>query len=164
MRHLKKRRVVSAKHVTLIMLALVPIVACREQDQSGVEWLHPPPAVAESEWTPLPLADVHEVATAKQTLATEKLVGASFLPLDQGETDFFSGYRGAPLGPGKRAFLVRTVFGHQGTGAYTVLRRGDDVFVRHGSLGRSSPHHKGALVLILDFTPREIYVATWVAE
>ena len=154
----------SAKHVTLVMLALVTIVACSERDQAGVEWLHPPPGVAESEWRPLPLADVHEVAPAKQTLATEKLVAASVLPLDQGEIDFFSSYRGSPLAPGKRAFLVRAVFGHQGTGAYTVLRRGDDVYVRHGSLGRSSPHHKGALVLILDFTPREIYVATSVAE
>jgi hypothetical protein len=142
---------------------MVAMAACGAQDRACLEWVRWPPASVESEWAPLALADVHEVSPARQAVATEKLAAVSYLTLSQSETEFFSGYRGPALGE-KKAFLVRAVFGHQGTGAYRVFRRGNDLFVRHASLGHSSPCHKGALVLNLDFTPGEVYVAMSVAE
>jgi hypothetical protein len=152
-------RIIGVRTVTVSFLA---ILACGRQDRAGLEWLRPPPTLADSDWTLLPIADVHEVATSKQALATRQLAEASFVPLSDSETEFYSGFRGA-AGP-KRPFLVRAVFGHQGTGAYSVFRRGDDLFVRHSSLGHSSPSHKGALVVTLDFTPREIYTFMSIAE
>ena len=81
--------------VRTVVLSFVAIVACVRQDHAGLEWFRPPPTPADSEWTPWPLADVHEVATSRQALAIHRLAEVSVSPLSHSETEFFSGYRGA---------------------------------------------------------------------
>jgi hypothetical protein len=65
---------------------------------------------------------------------------------------------------GKQPYLVRVMYGHAGTGSYGVLRRGNDIRVFHGSLGRTNACTKSALVVNLEFAPREVYVEISIAE
>ena len=139
-------------------------LGCLVGERDGCEWLSPVHYGPESPgWVPLALAEVHEVTPSSRANATSRLDAKAVLLLDHSQLEYFTGCRTFTRIP-MNAYLVRAVYGHEGTGAYTVSRREDDLLVYHSSLGRSSPCHKSAVVLTIDFTPREIYVARSVAE
>jgi hypothetical protein len=75
---------------------------------------------------------------------------------------FTGDYYASP--PDKQAYLVRAVYGHAGTGRFQLERIGDDLFIHHQSLGRSTIHQKTALVVNLDFVPEQIFIRVSIAE
>lgn len=58
----------------------------------------------------------------------------------------------------KKLYIVRSVYGHGGTGNYTVSRLGNNLLIEHSSLGQEIVYHKSALILNLEFEPKEIYI------
>ena len=64
-----------------------------------------------------------------------------------------------------RPFLVRAVARHENTGHFYASRCGPDLFIEHGSLGRSVPPSiKTPLVVFLPEPPRQVYVTWSIAE
>ena len=65
---------------------------------------------------------------------------------------------------GKQAYLVRAVYGHAGTGSFSLKRLEDDLLITHESLGRSTIYQKTALVVNLDYEPDQIFIRVSIAE
>ena len=103
------------------------------------------------------------MVASKEHVALSDLPSKVIVPLNASTAKYFTGHYYRCKSP-KRAFLVRSVRGHGGTGSYMLSRRGNDLWVYHGSLGHQLAWHRSALVVNLDFTPREVYFDTSVAK
>jgi hypothetical protein len=67
--------------------------------------------------------------------------------------------------PGTKPHLIRAVYLNKGTGAFVIYSRGDDLFVKHGSLGHHAvPMKRQCLVVFLDRSPKRLYVSCSMAE
>jgi hypothetical protein len=128
----------------------------------GKDWLASPPA-AGTETTLIPRQDICEVIAAKTTMAIVALDSTPIIPLDQLGATSYAGACAQPS-PGSSSYLVRAVYGHRGTGVYTVRRRGDDLLVEHSSLSRPSTYTKTALIVSLPFVPNHVYIIVSVDE
>lgn len=127
-------------------------------------WLHPPPDEMFRGAEPIAESHVYEVVASKlDTAVWRELAEHAIVALTLTDPKWFTGpyFR---CDPGRSPFLMRAVYGHGGTGGYEVRRKGLSVLVRHGSLGRSSPVNKSALVVCLDFEPTGLYTAISIAE
>jgi hypothetical protein len=100
---------------------------------------------------------------AKTTMAIVALDSTPIIPLDQLGATSYAGACSQPS-PGSSSYLVRAVYGHRGTGVYSVRRRGDDLLVEHSSLSRPSTYTKTALVVGLPFAPNHVYIIVSVDE
>src|SRR5262245_19720967 len=113
-------------------------------DKAGQAWLRPPSGPdRDTGWTTFPGADAYEVVASKELTAVLMLETKPFVALSQEwASTFTSGhYRSAS---GKVPYLVRAVCGHGATGAYSLHRRGKELHIAHGSLGRSTVYHRSA--------------------
>lgn len=63
-----------------------------------------------------------------------------------------------------RPFLVRTMVVHEGTGAFTLRKCGNSLFISHVSLGAAGTPIRLPMVLFLADRPHQIYVATGLAR
>jgi len=152
-----------AKFFLAAATLLVATSCATDDEQLRCQWLRWPPAAEVTEaWLEVPRSDVYEVAASMQAFAANELASVVVIPLTIDRAKLFND-RYEPVS-GKEPYLVRAVYGHAGTGRYDLLRRGDDVRVVHGSLGHTSVCHESALVVNLDFEPREVYVEVHIAE
>jgi hypothetical protein len=148
----------------VVLVLAIAVLEPAGQDQSGREWLRSPPAKSFAEWTPVPEKDVYEVVASKEIIAVlSELSGKPWIALSEGQARYYTGHYFQKT-PGQRTFLVRAVYGQGGTGGYSVSRRGSEVHVSHGSLGRSDASHKSALVVNLDFVPQQLFVTASVDQ
>jgi hypothetical protein len=145
-------------------IALVFVQACPSADaQLRCPWLHSAPETeVPVEWVRLPSSDFYEVVASMHAVAMSDLASAVLVPLSVERAKTFND-RYEPT-PGKQPYLVRALYGHAATGRYGVLRYGKDLRVYHGSLGHTSVCHESALVVNLDFVPREVYIEVSIAE
>lgn len=135
-----------------------------EQPQPRCDWIRrTPESIPAGEWQEIPQGDIFEVVASKEFAAVHRdLTNTAVAPLTLETAKYFNPrYETVP---GKKPYLVRAVYGHGGTGSYSVLRRGSDVRVMHGSLGRSAACNASALIINFDFVPREIYIEVSIAE
>jgi hypothetical protein len=142
-----------------VFLLAMPALEQSVEDQLGREWLRPPSGTKSADgWIPVPATDVYEVVASKEIVAViHDLTDERCVPLSEEQARYFTGHYYRKEG-GTRSFLVMAVYGQGGTGEYTVSRRGDDLLVSHGSLGRHSAFHRSALVVNLDLQPQEVFV------
>jgi hypothetical protein len=151
---------ISVLFVTTVLAAAVGFSAEAAGKCSWLRWA--PEAAAPEEWVKLPSGDIYEVAVSMHDSARRELASAIAVPLTvERAKQFNDRYESVP---GKQPYLVRAVYGHAETGGYGVVRRGNDVRVYHSSLGRTSLCKESALVVNLDFVPREVYVEVFIAE
>ena len=69
------------------------------------------------------------------------------------------------VAPPLSLYLVRGVYLNRGTGAFSVTSNGVDLFVFHGSLGRSAvPMQRQPLIVALPSEPSKIYVSASMAQ
>ena len=149
---------------TFLGATLLVVASCASGDEElQCHWLRwAPPAQVTEEWSDLPRSDLYEVVASMHAFATRELESAVVIPLTIERARMFNDrYEAAP---GKQPYLVRAVYGHAGAGVYGVLRHGDDLRVSHSSLGRTSVCNESALVVNLDFEPREVYIEVHIAE
>lgn len=133
--------------------------------QAGAEWLREPDAEdAHSEQYPnIPQTDIYEVTASKIAFAFMELEQASISKLSPEQAIWYTGHY-YTLPQGKQAYLVRAVYGHAGTGAFSLKRLDDDLLILHQSLGRSTIYQKTALVVNLDYEPDQLFIRVKIAE
>lgn len=108
-------------------------------------------------------SDIYEVTASKVDLAIMELKERSFIKISPERAIFYTGhYYICPAH--KDPYLVRSVYGHAGTGAFTVKRFGNDLLIEHRSLGHSNIYRKSALVVNLDFQPEQLFIRVRIAE
>jgi hypothetical protein len=152
------------KLLGLCILLWTSLACLAADDPTGEAWVRRPPGNFEwNEWKELPKTDFYEVAVSRAGLAFSRELAEKPIMLIEPDTarDFTGPGYACP--PGKKPWLVRAVFGHGGTGHYTISRRGNELLIHHTSLGRTSPTNKSAIIVNLDFTPTAVYVFRSVA-
>ncbi len=131
----------------------------------GREWLNPPSegAFPDGATHAIQASDVYEVVASKNYVPVVRdLKDRAYVKLTPDSAVYFTGhYFQCPKG--KTPYLVRAVYGHGGTGKYSVMRFGRKVLIDHGSLGRTDAANKSALLVNLDFEPEAIYTVVHIA-
>jgi len=163
--------------ILTILLSVFTVSCCKNprprppKVKSGLAWLRQPDFdYSHDDKNKLGASDYYQVSATNKASAREVSVAITnhlkdkrFLKIDEKQAKRFVGdhYKCAA---GKQPYLVRAVFGHSGTGRYTLLKVDDNIIVSHGSLGRSSVYNRSALVVNLDFEPKELYNIVSIAE
>lgn len=144
--------------ILLIVILKMTIFCWAEGTQVSRDWIRLPiREKAADDWKALPDVDIYEVVLSKSEVAIGRLSKEQYISIEKNVAQYFSGKYFKHL-PNKKSYLVRAVYGHGGTGSYTVSRHGNDLLIEHSSLGHEVMYHKSALLLNLDFTPQEIYI------
>ena len=150
----------------VLLLVLLVLVACKDYTmQKGAEWLREPDIddIHSEKYPDIPESDIYEVTASKLDMALIELQQTSISKLSPQRAIWYTGhYYTCPQG--KQAYLVRAVYSHAGTGAFYLKRLEHDLFVGHGSLGRSTIYQKSALVVNFDYEPDQIYIRVMIAE
>lgn len=93
----------------------------------------------------------------KEKDAVQKLKKQALVELSPAEAEQLTGK--PALTGSLKPYLVRALLYHRENGVFTVFRKGESILVRHDSRGESQPSEtRSALVVYLDFQPKEIYV------
>jgi hypothetical protein len=148
------------------LFILFVLVACKGSAmQAGAEWLREPDVedVQGEKYPDIPKTDIYEVSASKIDIALMELEQTSISKLSPELAIWYTGhYYTCPAD--KQPYLVRAVYGHAGTGAFSLKRLDDDLLVIHRSLGHSTIYQKSALVVNLDFEPDQVYIRATIAE
>lgn len=153
------------KSIVTSFLIIACSIGIAGDGQSGRAWLRPTPRTDKyDEWKELRDTDIYEVVASKQAAAIYfDLASKPCVALSEDRAKYFTGHWYA-CPRRKRPFLVRAVYVQGGTGKYLASRRGEDLCIAHGSLGSGGDYHQSALVVNLDFTPRQTYVEAAIAR
>jgi hypothetical protein len=150
--------------VALFILLIVG--ACKDSAmQAGAEWLREPDLedIHDEKYTDIPKTDIYEVTESKVDIAIRELEQTSISKITPELAVWYTGhYYTCP--PDKQPYLVRAVYGHAGTGAFSLERLEDDLLILHQSLGRSTIFQKTALVVNLDYEPDQVFIRVKIAE
>lgn len=97
------------------------------------------------------------VPVVQEDEAVKRLEKQALIELSPAEAEHLTS-KPAPTGNVK-PYLVRALLYYRENGIFAVFRKGDSILVRHDSRGASQPSEtRSALVVYLDFKPKEIYV------
>jgi hypothetical protein len=150
--------------VALFMLLVVG--ACNGSGmQAGAEWLHEPDSedLQSDNLLDIPTTDIYEVTASKVNFAFMELEQNSLVKLSPELAIWYTGHY-YTSSPGKQPYLVRAVYGHAGTGAFSLKFFDDDLLILHQSLGHSTLYQKTALVVNLDYEPDQVFIRVKIAE
>jgi len=115
------------------------------------------PQAWDSQWQELPSDRIVPIPRANQHIAIELLESVSWSALNPDDIDRLVSQYSKPMG--FKPYLVRALSLNEGTGSYKVKIFQRNVFIHHGSLGRSAVSMKRqAIVLYLSEDPKEVYV------
>ena len=150
--------------MNLRSLAFLSVLLCSPAGaQLRCDWVRlAPEDEAADEWVELPDSDYYEVVASMHAIAVSDLSAVAVLPLTVDRAKRLNDHY-EPVA-GKQPYLVRAMYGQAGTGSYHVYRRGSDIVVFHGSLGRTSACTESALIVSLEFAPSELYVELSISE
>lgn len=133
--------------------------------QAGAEWLRELDAEDKQseQYTDILQTDIYEVTASKVAFAFMELEQTSISKLSPELALWYTGHYYI-LPPDKQPYLVRAVYGHAGTGAFSLKRLDDGLLVLHQSMGHSTIYQKTALVVNLDYEPGQVYIRVSIAE
>jgi hypothetical protein len=134
--------------------------------QDGESWRRPPPiGLSEFQKGAVDIGkELYRVRPDRLTKAVYLLKETSIVPVDR---DLATDLIGQPLEVSGRTrlYLVRALQYGEGTGRFYAMRRGTEILVHHGVLGRGPDKPvRAAVILGLDFVPTELYVSSNIAE
>ena len=127
--------------VALFMLLMVG--ACKGSGmQAGAEWLREPDSedVQSENILDIPATDIYEVTASKINIAFMELEQISISKITPELAVCYTGHYYTSA-PGKQPYLVRAVYGHAGTGAFSLKRLEDDLLILHQSIPFSPTKH-----------------------
>jgi hypothetical protein len=157
------------KKGTLFVLLFILLVlgACKNLEmQAGAEWLREPELedVQSEKYLEIPQTDIYEVtAPPNPGIYHGNSQRASIFKLSPELAVWYTGhYYTCPAD--KQPYLVRAVYGHAGTGAFSLKRFEDDLLILHQSMGHSTIYQKTALVVNLDYEPNQVFIRVKIAE
>jgi len=152
--------------ISIALFILLVLGACKGSEiQAGAEWLREPDLgdINNERYTDIPKTDIYEVTASKIDLALMELEQTSISKLSPELAIWYTGhYYTCPAD--KQPYLVRAVYGHAGTGVFSLKRHDDDLLIVHQSLGHSTIYQKSAFVVNLDYEPDQIYIRATIAE
>ena len=152
--------------IFIALFILLALGACKGSEmQAGAEWLREPDLVDINNelYTDITRTDIYEVIASKIDFAFMELEQTSISKVSPELATWYTGhYYTCPAD--KQPYLVRAVYGHAGTGAFSLKRIGNDLLIVHRSLGHSIIYQKTALVVNLDYEPDQIYIRVTIAE
>ena len=103
-------------------------------------------------------SNVFEVPTSMLGTAFARLDKEPIVALDDNETRSIGRGHFRCIYP-EKPYLVRAVYENGGTGVYGAERIDDALWVTHSSLGPASGVHRSALLVCLDYKPRQLFVS-----
>lgn len=147
-----------------VLLASATAVGWGE-DEAGSAWLRQPPdSVSVTKgWVAVPTKDAYEVVASREAWAVVLLEKEPIVPLSAELARSLAGDHFI-ADPDKKPYLVRAVCGHGATGGYTLSRRGRELLIAHGSLGRHRRYQRSAFIVNFDVPPTELYLTVSIAE
>ena len=154
------------KPISIALFVLLVSGACKGSEmQAGAEWLREPDAesIQNEKYPDIPQTDIYEVVASKIAFALTELEQTSISKLSPELAIWYTGHY-YTMPPGKQPYLVRAVYGHAGTGAFSLKRLENDLLVLHQSMGHSTIYQKTALVVNLDYEPDQIYIRAKIVE
>lgn len=103
------------------------------------------------------------VPVLNESEAIKRLETTPSIELSPAEAQQLTGK--APVEGGRKPYLVRALLYYRETGAFSVFTKAGSILVSHESIGSSiPPETRSALVVYLDFKPKEIFVDCGVVE
>ena len=95
--------------------------------------------------------------------AVGKLNHTAIIELSPAEAGHFTGK--PQRFAGRRPYLSRALVYFKATGNFAVFEQDQEIFIRHDSVGPSSPGEKhSAVVVYLEFKPKEVYIDCQLTE
>jgi hypothetical protein len=150
----------------ILLFSLLVLGACRDSTmQEGAEWLREPDLeeIHDEQYIDIPKTDIYEVSASKVDIAFRELEQTSISKLTPELAVWYTGhYYTCPAD--KQPYLVRAVYGHAGTGAFSLKRFDGNLLILHQSLGRSTIYQKTVLVVNLDYEPDQVFIRVKIAE
>jgi hypothetical protein len=130
--------------------------------ENGKDWVNLPNS-KDTHSTEINSTNIYQVVPTKEGDAIFTLKDLSIEKITEKEAKWYTGHYYV-CEKGKQPYLVRAVYGRGGTGDYSVQKTGNNLLIIHSSLGKSSVLTKSALILNLDFEPKEVYIKANIAE
>ena len=147
----------------IIASALLASAVASAADNEGRAWMTVPVPRLPADAVEVPRSAICEVSASKRQLAVSRLDAAPAIALDASAAITYVGACAHPT-TGRTLYLVRAVFGHGGTGSFSVHSLGPDLYVEHGSLGGFDTYTRSALVLSLPEPPKHVLIIVSIDE
>jgi hypothetical protein len=143
----------------MIVLLFVIFASVVYAAENGKDWINPADVkdIYSEKYPEINPTDVYEVVPTKEGIAIYRLRDRNFLKITEELAEWYTGHY-YQCENGKQPYLVRAVYGHGGTGEYVLKRIGEALLIIHGSLGKRDVYNESALVVNLDFEPKELYI------
>ena len=125
---------------------------------SDGEWSNPLTSEARgvTKTEAIPEKDFFEISASRRDAAESMLESQEFVQKWQDDIKYF-GQKNFQCESPKQPYLIRALYSNGTGGKFLLKKIGDSVLVSHVSLGRSSSTQKTALIVCLDFQPKEIF-------
>ena len=145
------------KEIIVILLVMFASVAFAAEN--GKDWLNPTDVkdIYSEKYPEINPTDIYEVVPTKEGTAIYRLRDRNLQKITEELAEWYTGHY-YQCEKGKHPYLVRAVYGHGGTGEYRLKRIGEALLIIHSSLGKRIVYNKSALIVNLDFQPRELYI------
>lgn len=123
------------------------------------DWVNDPigSCTQRSELKKIDVSDVAEVQHSRFEVAKQKLQNLSIVEVTENLASWYSGRKIQNSGEA-RFYLVRAVFGHGGTGGFSVFNCDGNLLISHHSLGNRQEPKESALIVKLTSPPKNVYV------
>ena len=127
--------------------------------ENGKDWLHPTDVkyIFSEKYPEINPTDIYEVVPTKEGTGIYRLRNRNLQKITEELAEWYTGHY-YQCENGKQPYIVRAVFGHGGTGEYRLKRIGDALLIMHSSLGKRNAYYKSALIVNLEFEPKELYI------
>jgi len=143
----------------IIFLFLVMFASVAFAAENGKDWLNSSDIedIYSEDYPEINPTDIYQVVPTKESTAIHRLQNTIFQKITEELAEWYTGHY-YQCERGKQPYLVRAVYGHGGTGEYRLKRIGEALLITHGSLGKRNVYNKSALIVNLDFEPKELFI------
>ena len=143
----------------IIFLLSVVFASMAFSTENGKDWLNSPDIkdIYSENYPEIKPTDFYEVVPTKEGTAIYRLKNTNLQKITDELAIWYTGHY-YQCENGKQPYLVRAVYGHGGTGEYRLKRIEEALLITHGSLGKRNVYNKSALIVNLDFKPKELFI------
>ncbi len=107
-----------------------------------------------------PEVDFYEVHYGKLKESIAQLEENAAVEISLEHAKFLAGNKDLQIKKNTKPYLVRALYGYRGTGGFSIINLGRNIWVQHSSLGSGRPRLvKQPLIVFFDFSPEIVYVS-----
>lgn len=148
------------------LIIFLVLSACARGSEIAASWVKNPPIdIAVADNPRIDEANLFEIPVSKLDLAVFRdLAAVPYVEIDEKTGRQYLGPRFV-LADGERAILLRAVYVNGGAGGFTAFRtENDGLWLRHYSLGSLSSFQCSAVIVILKYMPKAVFISVGVSE